>query len=105
MPAKRPLLRGINPRVLRRAAEIIKLLGHADRLKLVEALEQGDRSVSELCALCRLEQAICSQHLARLRQMGVVATRREGARVIYRLVEPKVPMILECIRQCDATSS
>ena len=101
----RPLLRGIDPGVLRRAAEIIKLLGHPERLKLVEALEGGERAVGELGELCGLEQAICSQHLRRLRQLGVVATRKEGLHVFYRLVEPKVPMILECIRKCDVRRS
>lgn len=105
MPPPRRLLRGINPRILRRAAEIIKLLGHPERLKIVEALEHGALSVTALCELCGLEQAICSQHLARLRAMKVVAARREGPRVIYRLVEPKVPMILECIRKCDVPPS
>jgi ArsR family transcriptional regulator len=102
---KPALLRGIDPRVLRRAAEIIKLLGHPERLKLVEVLEAGEHTVGELAELCGLEQAICSQHLGRLRRMGVVAARKEGLHVRYRLIEPKVPMILECIRKCDVQRS
>ena len=98
---RRPLLRGIDPRLLRRAAEIIKLLGHPDRLKIVEVLEAGEHTVGELCELSGLEQAICSQHLRRLRGLEVVAARKDGQHVIYRLVEPKVPMILDCIRKCD----
>jgi len=103
--ARRPLVRGIDPEVLRRAAEIIKLLGHPERLKLVEVLEGGEHTVTELCRACDLEQAVCSQHLSRLRGKGVVATRRDGQRVFYRLVEAKVPMILDCIRQCDGRRS
>lgn len=102
---RRALLRGIDPRVLQRAAEIIKLLGHAERLKIVEVLEGGEHTVGELCELCGLEQAICSQHLGRLRALHVVAARKQGQHVIYRLVEPKVPMILECIRKCDIPRS
>lgn len=105
MAIKRPLLRRIDPRVLKRAAEIIKLLGHPERLKIVEVLESGEHTVGELCRLCGLEQAICSQHLGRLRAMRVVAARKQGLHVNYRLVEPKVPMILECIRKCDAPRS
>lgn len=105
MARGKTLLRGIDPRVLKRAAEIIKLVGHPERLKIVEALETGERTVGALGALCGLEQAICSQHLSRLRDKGVVASRREGLHVIYRLVEPKVPMILECIRKCDVPRS
>jgi len=103
--ASQPLLRGIDPGVLRRAAEIIKLLGHPERLKLVEVLEGGEHTVGQLGQLCELEQAVCSQHLSRLRGKGVVATRREGQHVFYRLVEAKVPMILDCIRRCDGRRS
>ena len=97
----RPLLRRINPSVLARAAEIIKLLGHRERLLILEALEPGELTVSELCALCRLPQAICSQHLRRLRQLKVVACRKEGLNVYYRTIEPKVGHVLQCIRSCD----
>ena len=102
MNRSRPLVRTINPDVLRRAADIIKLLGHPERLKIVEALEPGELSVSEICDLCDLEQPICSQHLSRLRRHAVVSARRDGPHVRYRVVEAKVHHILECIRQCDA---
>ncbi|HEX7025014.1 MAG TPA: metalloregulator ArsR/SmtB family transcription factor [Gemmatimonadales bacterium] len=95
------LLRRVDPAVLARAAEIIKLLGHRERLMIVEALERGELTVTDICALCRLGQAICSQHLRRLRQLGVVSCRKEGLNVYYRVTEPKVHHILECIRSCD----
>jgi ArsR family transcriptional regulator len=99
---KRPaLVRGIDPRMLRRAADIIKLLGHPDRLKIVEALEGTELSVTEICDVCELEQAICSQHLSRLRRHAVVTARKDGLHVRYRVIEPKVHHILECIRKCD----
>lgn len=98
----RRLVRRIKPATLRRAADIIKLLGHPERLKIVEALERGERTVTEICELCRLDQATCSQHLKRLRALGVVATRKDGLFVYYRVTEPKVHHILECIRACDA---
>ena len=104
-PRSRPLLRGIDARVLKRAAEIIKLLGHPERLKIVEVLEAGEHTVGELCELSGLEQAICSQHLRRLRGLHVVEGRKDGQHVIYRLIEPKVPMILDCIRKCDVPRS
>ena len=100
MPAKQ-LLRRIDPTVLARAADIIKLLGHPERLKIVEALERGEASVSEIREAVRLPQAIVSQHLARLRGANVVAARRDGVHVLYRVIEPKVHHVLTCIRECD----
>ncbi len=98
---RRPLLRAASPGVLSRAAGIIKLLGHPERLMIVEALETGDLTVSEIYAVCGLDQAICSQHLRRLRLLNVVSARKRGLNVFYRITEPKVYHILACIRTCD----
>ena len=95
------MVRGIDPAMLKRAADIIKLLGHPERLKIVEALEGTELSVTEICDTCELEQAICSQHLSRLRRHEVVTARKDGLHVRYRVIEPKVHHILECIRKCD----
>ena len=101
MPRSRELLRRLDSGVLARAAEIIKLMGHRERLMILEALERGERSVTEICEVCVLPQAICSQHLRRLRQLKVVSCRKERFNVYYRVIEPKVHHILECIRTCD----
>lgn len=99
--AKRQLVRKVNPEILTRAAEIIKMLGHPARLKIVEVLEDGETTVSEIKELLELPQAIVSQHLAKMRGAGIVAARRDGVNVIYRITEPKVWHILRCIRACD----
>ena len=101
IPARRPIRR-VDRAVLGRAADIIKLLGHRERLTILEALEPGERTVTEICRICRLPQAICSQHLRRLRQLDVVACRKEGQNVYYRVIEPRVKPILGCIRASNA---
>ena len=98
---EKPLLRGIDPTLLSRAAETIKLLGHPERLKIVEVLEAGESTVSDIQAELDLPQAIVSQHLAKLRGLGIVSAQRDGVHVYYRVMEPKVRHILECIRKCD----
>jgi DNA-binding transcriptional ArsR family regulator len=102
-PTKRKplLLRGIDPALLNRAADTIRVLGHPDRIKIVEVLEERDATVSEIQDAVELSQPIVSQHLARLRAHGIVASTRDGQHVTYSLVEPKVEHILRCIRQCD----
>jgi ArsR family transcriptional regulator len=99
--ATKNLVREVTPEVLRRAAEIIKLLGHPERLKIVEVLEGGEATVSQIQEKVGLPQAIVSQHLAKLRGADVVEARREGVRVYYHLTEAKVHHILQCIRTCD----
>lgn len=98
---RQPLIRSISRATLGRAAEIIKMLGHPERLKIVEVLERGEATVSDIQATLRLPQAIVSQQLARMRGCGIVAQRRDGIHVHYRIVEPKVHHILRCIRTCD----
>jgi DNA-binding transcriptional ArsR family regulator len=99
--SEKQLVRSIDRETLRRAAEIIKLLGHDQRLKIVEVLEDGEAAVGDIQEAVGLPQAVVSQQLARLRGAGVVAHRRDGVHVYYSITEPKVHHILECIRACD----
>jgi ArsR family transcriptional regulator len=91
----------IDPDVLERAARVIRILGHPLRLRILEVLEDGERNVADLQDELGAGQAVVSQQLSILRSEGVVGARREGPRVFYRIVEPKVSHILDCIRQCD----
>ena len=95
------LIRCIDPQVLSKAAEVIKVVGHPDRLRILEVLEDGEEAVGDIQELLDLPQAIVSQHLAKLRGWGIVEPRMEGPHVFYRIIEPKVKHILDCIRQCD----
>ncbi len=87
--------------VFERAARVIRVLGHPLRLRILESLEIGERNVTDLQDELETTQAVISQQLAILRSEDVVASRREGSRVYYRIIEPKVSHILDCIRQCD----
>ena len=87
--------------VLANAAEVIKCLGHPLRLRLLEALEHGEKTVTELQQDVGTTQAAVSQQLATLRARRIVDNRRDGTNVFYRIIEPKVTAILACIRSCD----
>lgn len=91
----------IDPLVFERAARVIRILGHPLRLRILESLEVGERNVTDLQDELETTQAVISQQLAILRSEDVVTSRREGPRVYYRIIEPKVSHILDCIRQCD----
>jgi ArsR family transcriptional regulator len=94
-------LNRIDPTVVERAARVIRILGHPLRLRILELLEGGERNVTDLQDELRTTQSVISQQLAILRSEDVVAPRRDGPRVYYRIVEPKVSRILDCIRECD----
>ena len=102
---ERLLIRTIEPAALGKAAEVIKVVGHPDRLRILEFLEEGERCVGEIQEVLDLPQAIVSQHLAKMRGWNIVEARRDGIHVYYHITEPKVRHILECIRRCDLVDS
>jgi ArsR family transcriptional regulator len=87
--------------MLARAADLIKCLGHPLRLRLVEGLEAGERTVTDLQTYAGAPQAQVSQQLAALKARGIVSCRRAGTFVYYRIREPRVSAILTCLRACD----
>jgi DNA-binding transcriptional ArsR family regulator len=73
-----------------RAAAIARALADPKRLCVVERLAEGERSVSDLSREVGCQVPNMSQHLAVLRSAGLVASRREGSTVFYRLVDDRV---------------
>jgi DNA-binding transcriptional ArsR family regulator len=71
-------------------ADICKTLAYPKRLMIIHQLREGEMSVGQLASSAGLPQANVSQHLAMLRERGIVATRREGTTIYYRLVSPKI---------------
>jgi rhodanese-related sulfurtransferase len=76
---------GPKQQVFAALAQIARALGHAHRLELLEHLGQGERSVEDLAARGNLTLANASRHLQLLRRAALVAGRRDGKRVYYRL--------------------
>ena len=80
-------------------AQIAKALGHAHRLELIEALAQGERGVEALAKVVGLSVANASQHLQHLRQAGLVTSRKDGVRVIYRLTGDDVVDLFNALQR------
>jgi ArsR family transcriptional regulator len=78
-------------------ATVARSLGSAHRLELLELLAQTERSVEELAGLSGLTIANASQHLQQLRRFGLVEARRDGKRVIYKLADPEVVVLLAAL--------
>ncbi len=82
-----------------RSAAIAKALADAKRLCVVERLADGERSVSDLSRDVGCQVPNMSQHLAVLRSAGIVASRREGSTVFYRLADPNVLEVYRLLQQ------
>jgi DNA-binding transcriptional ArsR family regulator len=84
---------------LERAATVLRLLAHPQRLRIVEYLEQhGSAPVHDLMDYLSLPQAVTSQHLTVMKRAGIVQAVRRGREVWYTLADPRCASILHCIR-------
>ena len=83
-------------------ARLFRVLGHPARVRILELLRDGERSVGALQAELGLDSGSTSQHLAALRGIGVVESRREGTSVFYRVDDEHVFELLEAGRAISA---
>ena len=85
----------------REALEILarrfRALGDPTRLALLQALFEQERTVQELCALADTTQANASKHLALLFEQGLVARRRDGLFIRYRIADPTLVQLCRLV--------
>src|SRR3974390_3036319 len=79
-------------------AAVAKALAHPHRLELLEQLAQGERSVEVMADRTGLSIANASQHLQHMRRAGLVANRRDGKFIYYRLADDSVLDLLSSLR-------
>lgn len=77
------------------AAPIIKTLGHPLRLKIVVGLITQPKCVMEIWECLNVPQAVVSQHLAKLRNYGIIEGKRNGVKMQYTVIDPMVKNIVE----------
>ncbi|HSG46661.1 MAG TPA: metalloregulator ArsR/SmtB family transcription factor [Longimicrobiales bacterium] len=94
---------GLRDDVVETTARMLKCLGHPLRLRILDLLERkGEQTVTEVQEALELEQAVCSQHLNLMRDKGILARRKEGVHVYYRLGDPRSLKVLGCLRSSAA---
>lgn len=84
---------------LMQAVETLKALSNPKRLAILCRLGEGEVSVNGLSAEVGLSQSALSQHLAKLREQGLVATRREQQTIYYRLDSPEIEALIATLRR------
>ena len=80
-------------------ATVAKAVAHPLRLEILEQLAQGERSVEVVASRVRISVANASQHLQQMRRAGLVAPRRDGKFVFYRLADDSVLELLAALRK------
>ena len=81
------------------AADMLRALSHGARLRVLCELADGERSAGELVDASGLSQSALSQHLAKLREQELVATRREAQTIYYRIADAKALRILKLLNE------
>jgi rhodanese-related sulfurtransferase/predicted transcriptional regulator len=94
-----PSSRNPTHELLEALAGVARALGSPHRLRLIEHLAQGERSVEALAAKTGLSVANASQHLQALRRAGLVEGRRRGKQVIYRVASDSVLVLTSSLRR------
>lgn len=86
------------PPVYALKADFFRVLGNPARVRILQLLRDSERSVGALQEALELDSSAVSQHLAALRRQGLVASRREGTSVYYRVSDPRTLQLLELAR-------
>jgi DNA-binding transcriptional ArsR family regulator len=80
-------------------AEISKTLANPIRLAILHTLRNGEKNVNELTEVLGISQSNLSQHLALMRQKGMVMTRKQGTNIFYSVSNPKINQACDMVRE------
>ncbi|MGB9758156.1 MAG: ArsR/SmtB family transcription factor [Candidatus Bipolaricaulaceae bacterium] len=72
-------------------------LSHQARVRILGILAEGERCGCELAEIIGLDPSVVSRHLSLLSAAGLIVSRREGPRLLWRLAHPEIPAILRCL--------
>ncbi|MFK8112081.1 MAG: ArsR/SmtB family transcription factor [Rubripirellula sp.] len=86
-----------DPAAFAQAAECLKTLAHPVRLRMVQLLLHGRYTVGELAEDCDVPNNVASEHLRLMQRCGFFTSEREGRRVYYRVAEPHLQNIMDCV--------
>lgn len=83
----------------KRVAEILKVLAHETRLQVICCIGTGERTVLDMANVLNVGQSCLSQHLGKMRTIGILSVRREGNQSFYSVTDPKMLDLVKAIKQ------
>lgn len=92
-----PALAKKSPEIYLRSAALFKALAHPARLRLIHRLLAGDCCVGEIERCLGISQPNVSQHLKILKKNGLIAGRRQGTKICYRLSDDRLRVVLAAV--------
>lgn len=83
------------------AAIMLRTLGHPDRLRILQLLAQGEKTMGQVQRNLGFSQPRTSQHLSRMNERGILDVRKEGTRRFYSVSNPFVHKLFACFTECS----
>ena len=83
-----------------KATGILKTVAHPLRLRIVDLLTEGERTVGDIQNNLGVSQSLTSQQLSLMKSRGVLKSRRVGKLTYYSIERPEVIQVLHCLRKC-----
>ncbi|HWH69579.1 MAG TPA: metalloregulator ArsR/SmtB family transcription factor [Candidatus Sulfotelmatobacter sp.] len=93
------------PTHFRAQAKVMKALAHPTRMFIIDELSRGERCVCELTEMIEAEMPTVSRHLSQLKEAGLIADEKRGAKIYYRLRVPCCLDFLQCVESVLAADS
>ena len=87
----------ITEKELLKKSELLKVLGHPERLAILLLVYEEEMCVKDLMEALQISQPKVSQHVGLMKELGILSFRKEGTKVIYRLSNPVVKEILDIL--------
>ncbi|MBW2735852.1 MAG: winged helix-turn-helix transcriptional regulator [Deltaproteobacteria bacterium] len=89
-----------DPELAAQVAEVLKAIAHPLRVRIIAVLVDGPQHVNALAEMLDAKQAVVSQQLRILRMRSLVSVARENGFAYYRLAEPNLQQMIQCMEGC-----
>ena len=84
---------------LEEAAECLRTLAHPHRLRMIRMMLRGRYTVGALAEACGIQSHMASEHLRLMKRCGLLTGERDGRKTYYRVAEPHLANILQCVEK------
>jgi DNA-binding transcriptional ArsR family regulator len=90
----------MNTQLYEKKADIAKAIAHPVRVAALEFVKDGEQCVCDIAAAVGTERSNLSKHLSVMVNAGVLTSRKEGLKVMYRVKTPCIMRFLDCLKDC-----
>ena len=95
----------LNPKKLELEADLLAVLAQPTRLKILYFLRDGEKCACEINPRMQEDPSVVSRHLVKMREAGILDSRKQGVSIFYRIREPRVFEVLDLVDEILKTAA